>query len=267
LTAAECTIEEREEYEPHIVAGDLVFAGVDYERILRAAEREADIILWDGGNNDFSFFKPDLEIVIADPHRPGHEVAYYPGETNILRADVVVLTKVDSADPRSVQDVEATVRAINPRALIVQVAMPISLDDPVAIRGKRVLVIEDGPTLTHGGMAYGAGTLAAKRFGAAELVDPRPYAVGSILPVFDKFRHLGPVLPAVGYSEAQVRDLEATIRAVPADVVLIASPEDLRRLIKLDKPSVRAGYEVEEIGGSTLDRLLVDFASRMKVAV
>jgi predicted GTPase len=260
LGAADCTIEEREEYEPHILAGDLVFAGVDYERILRAAEEEADVILWDGGNNDFSFFKPDLEITVADPHRPGHEVSYYPGETNLLRAGVVVLAKVDTADAGSVQEVEATVRAINPGATIVRTAMPLSVDDAGAIQGKRVLVIEDGPTLTHGGMAYGAGTLAAQRFGAAELVDPRPYAVGSIRPVFDHFRHLGPVLPAMGYSEAQVRDLEATIRAVPADVVLVASPEDLRRLVKMDKPSVRVGYEVEEIGDNKLERLLIEFA-------
>jgi predicted GTPase len=266
LTAADCTIEEREEYEPHIAAGSLVFAGVDYERILREAEKEADVILWDGGNNDFSFFKPDLEIAIADPHRPGHETAYYPGETNILRADVVVLAKVDTADPKSVQDVEASVRAVNPGAAIIQTAMPLSLDDPDVIRGRRVLVIEDGPTLTHGGMAYGAGTLAAKRFGAGELIDPRPYAVGSIRPVFDNFRHLGPVLPAMGYSEAQVRDLEATIRAVPADAVVVASPEDLRRLVKLDKPSVRVGYEVAEIGGNQLERLLIEFAGRIKVA-
>jgi predicted GTPase len=266
LTAADCTIEEREEYEPHIAAGDLVFAGVDYERILREAEKEADVILWDGGNNDFSFFKPDLEIAIADPHRPGHETAYYPGETNILRADVVVLAKVDTADAKSVQDVEASVRTVNPGAAVIQTAMPLSLDDPAAIRGKRVLVIEDGPTLTHGGMAYGAGTLAAKRFGAGELVDPRPYAVGSIRPVFDNFRHLGPVLPAMGYSDAQVRDLEATIRAVPADVVVVASPEDLRRLVKMDKPSVRVGYEVEEIGGNRLQQILLDFAAARKAA-
>jgi predicted GTPase len=262
LTAANCTIEEREEYEPHIVAGDLVFAGVDYERILREAEKEADVILWDGGNNDFSFFKPDLEIVLADPHRPGHETAYYPGETNILRADVVVLPKSDTADPKSVHDVEASVRAINPGAVIVETAMPVSLDDVSLVRGKRVLVIEDGPTLTHGGMAYGAGTLAAKRFGALEVVDPRPYAIGSIRPVFEKFTHLGAVLPAMGYSEAQIRDLEATIRAVPADTVLVASPEDLRRLVKMDKPSVRVGYEVEEIGEHRLQQILGDFAQR-----
>jgi predicted GTPase len=263
LTAADCTIEEREEYEPHIAAGDVVFAGVDYQRILRAAEEEAGVILWDGGNNDFSFFKPDLEIAIADPHRPGHEVAYYPGETNILRADVIVLAKVDTADAQSVHDVEATARAVNPRATIVRTTMPLTVDDPDAIRGKRALVIEDGPTLTHGGMAYGAGTLAAQRFGAAELVDPRPYAVGSIRPVYDHFPHLGPVLPAMGYSEAQVRDLEATIRAVPADVVIVASPEDLRRLVKIDKPSVRVGYEVEEAGGNELERLLIDFVGRV----
>ena len=261
LDRFECTIEEREEYEPHLVAGDLVFAGVDYAAVLRRAEAEADVILWDGGNNDFPFFRPDLEIVAADPHRPGHETAYYPGEANLLRAGVVVLTKVDTADPASIRAVEANVRAANPRAAIVHAAMPLTLDKPEAVRGKRVLVIEDGPTLTHGGMAYGAGTIAAKRYGAAEIVDPRPYAFGSIRPVFEKFPHLGPVLPAMGYNEAQVRDLEATVRAVPADAVIVASPEDLRRLIALDKPAVRVGYEVEETGGRPLMRLLREFAA------
>ena len=263
LTAAACTIEEREEYEPHIAAGDLVFAGVDYERVLHAAEQEADVILWDGGNNDFSFYRPDLEIVVADPHRPGHESAYYPGETNILRAGIVVLAKVDTADPESIVDVEASVRALNPTAAIVRMAMPLTLDDPDAVRGKRVLVIEDGPTLTHGGMAYGAGTLAAQRYGAAALVDPRAYAVGSIRDVFERFTQLGPVLPAMGYSEAQVRDLEATIRAVPADLVVVASPVDLRRLIQIDKPTVRVGYDIEEVGGNQLERLLTEFAARL----
>jgi predicted GTPase len=266
LIAADCTIEEREEYEPHIIAGDLVFAGVDYEHILRQAEKEADIILWDGGNNDFPFYRPDLEIVLADPHRPGHETTYYPGETNILRADVVVLSKVDTADQKSVRDVEANVRAINTRAAIIETTMPLTVDDPQAIEGKRVLVIEDGPTLTHGGMAYGAGTLAAKRFSAAEMIDPRPFAVGTIRPVFENFPHLGPVLPAIGYSETQVRDLEATIRAVPADLVVIASPEDLRRLVRIDKPTIRVGYEVEEIGDSSLRRLLIEFVARMGTA-
>jgi len=261
LDRFECTIEEREEYEPHLAAGDLLFAGVDYAAVLRQAEAEADIILWDGGNNDFSFFRPDLEIVAADPHRPGHETAYYPGETNLLRAGVVVLTKVDTADPASIRAVEANVRAVNPRAAIVHTAMPLTLDRPEAVRGKRVLVIEDGPTLTHGGMAYGAGAIAAKRHGAAELVDPRPYAFGSIRPVFEQFPHLGPVLPAMGYSEAQVRDLEATVRAVPADAVIVASPEDLRRLIAIDKPAVRVGYEVEEVDGRPLMGLLREFAA------
>ena len=261
LAEADCTIEEREEYEPHIAAGDLVFAGVDYERVLRRAEAEADVILWDGGNNDLPFFQPDLEIVLADPHRPGHETTYYPGEANLLRADVVVLTKVDTADPQDVRDVEENVRRVNPRATVIKTAMPVRLDDASAVRGKRALVIEDGPTLTHGGMAYGAGTLAATRAGAAQLVDPRPYAVGSIKLVFEAFRQLGPVLPAMGYGDEQVRDLEVTIRAVPCEVVVVASPVDLRRLMQIDKPAVRVSYEVEEMGEPKLTPILREFAA------
>ena len=264
LERADCTIEEREEYEPHIAAGDLVFAGVDYERILRAAESEADIILWDGGNNDLPFFKPDLEIVLADPHRPGHETTYFPGEANLVRADVVVLTKVDTADREDVRDVRENVRLVNPRATVVEMAMPLRVDNEQTVRGKRVLVIEDGPTVTHGGMGYGAGLLAARRFGAAALVDPRPYAVGSIKPVFEAYPQLGPVLPAMGYGDEQIADLEATIEAVPCDLVVVASPVDLRRLLRLSKPAVRVSYEVEERGEPKLSPLLREFAARVK---
>ena len=259
MAQADCTIEEREEYEPHIEAGDLVFAGVDYERILRRAESEADVIIWDGGNNDLPFFKPDLEIVLADPHRPGHETTYYPGEPNLLRAGVVVLTKVDTANIEDVWQVRDNVHLTNPDAVIIETAMPLTVADPKAIRGKRVLVIEDGPTLSHGGMGYGAGFLAAKRFGAAELIDPRPYAVGSIGPVYKAFPHMGPILPAMGYSEAQMNDLKQTIDAVPCDTVVVASPVDLSRLLHFDKPSVRVRYEVEELGEPKLSTVLQDF--------
>jgi predicted GTPase len=263
LARAECTIEEREEYEPHIEAGDLVFAGVDYERILRRAELEADIIIWDGGNNDLPFFKPDLEIVVADPHRPGHETTYYPGEPNLLRAGVVVLSKVDTANIENVWQVRDNVHLNNANATIIEMAMPLTVADPKAVRGKRVLVIEDGPTLSHGGMGYGAGFLAAKRFGAAELVDPRPYAVGSLGPVYKAFPHMGPILPAMGYGEDQMRDLKQTIDAVPCDVVLVASPVDLSRLLHFDKPAVRVRYEVEELGEPKLSTILHGFMAQL----
>ncbi|HEY7467804.1 MAG TPA: cyclic 2,3-diphosphoglycerate synthase [Dehalococcoidia bacterium] len=263
LARAECTIEEREEYEPHIEAGDLVFAGVDYERILRRAELEADIIIWDGGNNDLPFFKPDLEIVVADPHRPGHETTYYPGEPNLLRAGVVVLSKVDTANIENVWQVRDNVHLNNANATIIEMAMPLTVADPKAVRGKRVLVIEDGPTLSHGGMGYGAGFLAAKRFGAAELVDPRPYAVGSLGPVYKTFPHMGPILPAMGYGEDQMRDLKQTIDAVPCDVVLVASPVDLSRLLHFDKPAVRVRYEVEELGEPKLSTILHGFMAQL----
>jgi predicted GTPase len=267
LSAAECTIEEREEYEPHIVAGDLIFAGVDYERILRAAEAEADVIIWDGGNNDLPFYRPDLEIVLADPHRPGHETLYFPGEANLVRAGVVVLTKVDTADRSDIEAVRRNVSAVNPRATIIEMAMPLVADDRNAIEGKRVLVIEDGPTLTHGGMGYGAGFLAAKRYGAAALVDPRPYAVGSMRRVFDEFGQLGPVLPAMGYTEAQVAELEATIAAAPCDAVLVATPIDLGRLLHLDRAFVRVRYEVAETAEPALANALKEFAARLRVGV
>jgi len=256
LDKNECTIEEREEYEPHIDNGIIVYAGVDYEKILRRAEQEVDIVLWDGGNNDFSFYVSDLKIVVADPHRPGHESRYHPGEVNARDADVLVINKVDTADPQAVQQVRENLRRMNPAATIIEAASPILVDHPEQIKGKRVLVIEDGPTLTHGEMAYGAGFVAAKRFGAAEIVDPRPFAVGSIAATFVKFPKTGPILPAMGYGEAQMRDLEATIDAADADLVLVATPIDLTRVIRIKKPYQRVRYELEEISKPTLEDIL-----------
>jgi len=260
LDVHECTIEEREEYEPHIVNDVIVYAGVDYEDILREAEKEADIIIWDGGNNDIPLIKPDLEIVVVDPHRPGHELAYYPGETNFLRADVIVINKIMTADAAGIQEVRDNILAFNPEAIVIDGASPQFVDgDPSEIRGKRVLVIEDGPTLTHGEMKYGAGVMAARKFGAAELVDPRPYAVGSIIGTFEKYPHTDSVLPAMGYGDAQVADLEATIKATPCDLVLIGTPIDLRRLVKIDVPAMRVTYELQEIGEPTLEAPLRAF--------
>jgi len=251
-----CTIEEREEYEPHIDRGVVVYAGVDYERILRQAEEEADIVVWDGGNNDLPFFRPDLHIVVADPHRPGHEVRYHPGEANLRAADVVVINKVDTADPGGVAQVRENILEVNPQAIVIEAASPILVEDPRAIQGRRVLVIEDGPTLTHGEMAYGAGVTAARRFGAAELVDPRPYAVRSIAETFRKYPHIGPLLPAMGYGEEQIRDLEETINATPCDLVLAATPVDIRRLLKVRYPVDRVRYELQVIGQPTLEEIL-----------
>ncbi|MCL5040429.1 MAG: cyclic 2,3-diphosphoglycerate synthase [Firmicutes bacterium] len=251
-----CTIEEREEYEPHLERGMVVYAGVDYERILREAEKEADIIVWDGGNNDLPFYRADVHIVVLDPHRPGHELRYHPGETNLRMADIVIINKVDTARPEGVEKVRATALGVNPTAVYIEAASPIFVDDPSAIRGKRVLVVEDGPTLTHGEMAYGAGVIAAKRFGASELVDPRPYAVGRIKATYDKYRHIGTLLPAMGYGDEQIQDLEATINATPAEVVVIATPIDLRRIARLAKPAVRVRYELQEIGYPTLREAL-----------
>jgi predicted GTPase len=239
LDEAECTIEEREEYEPHLDNGVIVYAGVDYEKILRRAEQEVDIILWDGGNNDFPFYRSDFQIVVADPHRPGHESSYYPGETNVRMADVFVINKVDTADPDNVIAVRENLRRLNPTAIQIEAASPLFVEDPEAIRGKRVLVIEDGPTLTHGEMAYGAGFVAARRFGAAAIVDPRPFAVRSIAATYQKYPKTGPILPAMGYGEAQMRDLEATINGSDVDMVIIGTPIDLKRLIKINKPSQR----------------------------
>lgn len=264
LVEAECTIEEREEYEPHLSAGVLVFAGVDYEKILRQAEKEVDIVLWDGGNNDFPFYVSDFQIVVADPHRPGHELKYYPGETNVRLADVFVINKVDTADPENVITVRENLRKLNPKAIQIEAASPLFVDDPDAIRGKRVLVIEDGPTLTHGEMAYGAGFVAARRFGASEIVDPRPFAVKSIAATYKKYPKTGPILPAMGYGEAQMKDLEATINAANVDLVIIGTPIDLGRLIKMNKPSQRVRYELQEIGQPTLAELLMRKFGRNK---
>jgi predicted GTPase len=258
LDRYQTTIEEREEYEPHIDRGGVVFAGVDYEVILREAEKEADIILWDGGNNDLPFYKPDLHVVVVDPLRPGHELSYFPGETNARMADVVLINKIDTAGFEEVNAVRTNIRAINPNAIIVEAASPIFVEDPGGIQGKRVLVVEDGPTLTHGGMSYGAGTVAARRLGAAEIVDPRPYAVGSIKETFDKYPTTGPVLPAMGYGPEQIRDLEATINATPCELVVVATPIDLRRVAKINKPCDRVRYELQEIGQPTLAGLLQD---------
>jgi predicted GTPase len=256
LDEAECTIEEREEYEPHIDNGVIVYAGVDYEKIVRQAEQEVDIVLWDGGNNDFSFYVSDFQIVVADPHRPGHESKYYPGETNALMADVFVLNKVDTADPDAVIQLRENLRQLNPNAIQTEAASPLFVDDPETIRGKRVLVVEDGPTLTHGEMAYGAGYVAARRFGAAEIVDPRPFAVESIAATYEKYPTTGPVLPAMGYGDAQMRDLEATIEAADVDMVVVGTPIDLTRVIKINKPYQRVRYELQEIGQPTLAKLL-----------
>lgn len=251
-----CTIEEREEYEPHIMQGTVVYAGVDYERILRQAESEADIVVWDGGNNDLPFYQPDLHIVVADPHRPGHELLYHPGEANARMADVVVINKVDTARPDDVATVRENMARLNPSATIVEAASPIYPEDPAAILDKKVLVIEDGPTLTHGGMSFGAGVVAARRFGAKSIVDPRPYAVGSIIETYRRYPGTGNVLPAMGYGERQVAELGQTIAATPCDLVIIATPIDLRRLVRIDKPSVRVRYELDERTQPDLEAIL-----------
>lgn len=259
LDKHKCTIEEREEYEPHIDLGLVVYAGVDYEEILHQAEAEADVILWDGGNNDLPFYHTDLHIVVVDPHRVGHETAYHPGEANLRRADIALINKVDSADPVDVEKVKATIAAINPQAKIIMANSPITVDDPEAVAGKKVLVIEDGPTLTHGEMAYGAGVIAAEKLGAAELIDPRPYAVGTIKDTFAKYNHLSRLLPAMGYGKTQVEELEKTINDSPAELVLIGTPIDLRRIMKVDKPALRVRYNLEEIGDKELAKTLAKF--------
>jgi predicted GTPase len=256
LDKHDCTIEEREEYEPHIDNGVVVYAGVDYERILRRAEKEVDIILWDGGNNDLPFVTPDLHIVVADPHRPGHELTYHPGETNARAADVFVINKVDTAAAEDVMTVRENLHMLNPTAIVIEAASPLFVDDPLAIRGKRVLVVEDGPTLTHGEMAYGAGWVAARRFGAAEIVDPRPYAVGSILQTYRNYPTTGDILPAMGYGDEMISELEATINNAEVDMVIIGTPIDLANLLKINKPSQRVRYELQEIGQPTLTDIL-----------
>ena len=259
LDKHKCTIEEREEYEPHIDLGLVVYAGVDYEKILHQAEDEADVILWDGGNNDLPFYNTDLHIVVVDPHRAGHETAYHPGEANLRKADIALINKVDSADPTDVEKVKATITAVNPQAKIIMANSPITVDDPEAVAGKKVLVIEDGPTLTHGEMAYGAGVIAAEKLGAAELIDPRPFAVGSIKDTFAKYNHLSRLLPAMGYGQIQIEELERTINDSPAELVLIGTPIDLRRIMKLDKPALRVRYDLEEIGDQELAKTLASF--------
>jgi len=251
-----CTIEEREEYEPHIDRGVVVYAGIDYGEILKRAEEEADVIVWDGGNNDMSFYKPDLLIVVADPHRAGHELGYHPGEANLRMADVVVINKIDTADLADVVAVRRNIRSVNPNAMIVEAASPITVEDPTAIAGAKVLVVEDGPTLTHGEMAFGAGTVAAERFGAAEIIDPRPYAVRSIRGIFEEYPEIGALLPAMGYGEEQVKDLEDTIASTPADLVIVGTPIDLKRVVNIAQPSQRVRYELQEIGQPTLNDIL-----------
>jgi predicted GTPase len=262
LNMYECTIEEREEYEPHIDNGIVVYAGVDYEKILREAEKEADVVVWDGGNNDMSFYKPDLNIVVADPHRAGNELTYYPGETNLRMADVIIINKVDTADPQKVKQVKDNIKLVNPSATMLEAASPITADNPEAVRGKRVLVIEDGPTLTHGGMPYGAGTIFAKKFGAGMIVDPKPYAVGSIGEAYKKYAHLGAILPALGYGERQVAELKETIDRIPCDVVVIGTPIDLRRVVTINKPTVRVKYELKVLGPVSLEQVLDGFIQR-----
>ena len=256
LDKHKCTIEEREEYEPHIMNGVIVYAGVDYGEILRQAEKEADVIVWDGGNNDLPFYAPDVHITVVDPHRPGHELTYYPGETNLLMADIVVINKVDTAPLEGIEEVRRSIALLNPEAIVIEAASPIFVDKPEVITGKSVLVVEDGPTLTHGEMTYGAGVVAANKFGAAELVDPRPYTVGSITKTFEKYPEIGTLLPAMGYGDKQVKDLEKTIARTKADSVIIGTPIDLRRVIKITKPSTRVRYELQEIGSPNFQMVL-----------
>jgi predicted GTPase len=259
LVKHDCTIEEIEEYEPHINRGTIVYAGVDYEMILRKAEKEADIILWDGGNNDTSFYAPNLQITVVDPHRPGHELAYYPGQTNFVLADVIVINKIGTADPDDVEIVRENIAQFNPDAIVIDGASPVSVEDPSLIRDNRVLVVEDGPTLTHGEMQYGAGVVAARKFGASELVDPRPYLVGSLADTFEKYSGIGTLLPAMGYGGKQVKDLEKTINAADCDAVVIGTPIDLRRIVKIKHPTTRVTYDLQEIGWPTLVDVLTGF--------
>lgn len=264
LAKHECTIEEMEEYEPHVVRGNVIYAGVDYEAILRAAEDDTDgcdIVVWDGGNNDFPFYKPDLNITVVDPHRAGHELSYYPGEVTLRLADVVIINKMDSAGPEGIQLVRENIRKVNPQAIVIDAASPISVDDPSLIKGKRVLVVEDGPTLTHGQMTIGAGTVAARKFGAAECVDPRPFIVGKLGETFDTYPDIGALLPAMGYGEQQTRDLEATINNTDCDAVVIGTPIDLSRVVNINKPSTRVNYDLQEIGYPDLANVLDDFLS------
>ncbi len=265
LEKHKCTIEEMEEYEPHVVRGNVIYAGVDYEAILRAAEQDpdgCDVILWDGGNNDFAFYKPDLTITVADPHRPGHELSYYPGEVNMRLADVIVINKMDSASPEGIQTVRESIAEVNPNAIVVDGASPIKVDNPEVIKGKRVLVVEDGPTLTHGEMKLGAGTVAAQKFGAAEIIDPRSAAVGKLAETFQIYPNIGVLLPAMGYSAEQLKDLETTINNVDCDAVIIGTPIDLTRIVKINKPTTRVYYDLQEIGTPDLDGILSEFTKK-----
>ncbi len=262
LEKHDCTIEEMEEYEPHISRGNIIYAGIDYEAIIREAEKEADIIVWDGGNNDFSFYKTDLLITIADPHRPGDELNYYPGETNLRLADVIVINKIDTASPGNIQTVRDNIQKINPKAVVVDAASPVTVDQPELIRGKRVLAVEDGPTLTHGGTKLGAGIIAAKKYGAAEIIDPRPFAVGRIRETFRIYPEIGTLLPAMGYGKEQKKDLEETINKTDCDTVIVGTPIDLSRILKVNKPMVRARYDLEEIGSPDLYDVLKEFAEK-----
>lgn len=268
LAKHKCTVEEMEEYEPHVVRGNVIYAGVDYEAILRAAEQDpdgCDVILWDGGNNDFPFYKPDLNITVVDPHRPGHELTYYPGEVTLRLADVVVINKMDSASPEGIQTVRESIQKVNPKAIVIDGASPIKVDDMSVIKGKRVLVVEDGPTLTHGEMKIGAGTVAAQKFGATEMVDPRPFLVGKLAETFQIYPNIGTLLPAMGYGEQQLRDLEATINNVDCDGVVIGTPIDLTRIVKINKPNTRVYYDLQEIGFPNLDEVLTDFVAKNKL--
>ncbi|RLD33130.1 MAG: GTPase [Bacteroidetes bacterium] len=265
LARHKCTVEEMEEYEPHVVRGNVIYAGVDYEAILRAAEQDpdgCDVVIWDGGNNDFPFYVPDLNITVVDPHRAGHELTYYPGEVTLRLADVVVINKMDTACSDGIQEVRNNIAKVNPNAIVIDAASPITVDDPSMIRGKKVLVVEDGPTLTHGGMKIGAGTVAAQKFGAAELVDPRPYTVGKLSETFNIYPNIGTLLPAMGYGEEQLKDLETTINNVECDAVVIGTPIDLNRIIKINKPNTRVYYDLQEIGYPDLKGLLDDFVKK-----
>jgi predicted GTPase len=265
LAKHKCTIEEMEEYEPHVTRGNVIYAGVDYEAIVRAAENDpdgCDVILWDGGNNDFPFYKPDLMVTVVDPHRPGHELSYYPGEATLRLADYVVINKMDSADAAAIQIVRDNIAKVNPNAVVVDGASPLSIDKPELVRGKKVLVVEDGPTLTHGEMKIGAGTVAANKCGAGELVDPREYAVGKLAETFKIYPGIGTLLPAMGYGDQQIKDLEATIDKTPCDVVVIATPIDLNRIVKINKPTVKVGYDLQEIGQPDLAQAVQDFIQK-----
>jgi len=265
LAKHKCTIEEMEEYEPHVVRGNVIYAGVDYEAILRAAEQDpdgCDVVIWDGGNNDFPFYTPDLNITVVDPHRPGHEMTYYPGEVTLRLADAVVINKMDSASPEGIQEVRDNIAKVNPNAVVIDGASPIKVDDPSVIKGKKVLVVEDGPTLTHGEMKIGAGTVAAQKFGAAELIDPRPYTVGKLSETFEIYPHIGTLLPAMGYGEEQLKDLETTLNNVECDAVVIGTPIDLNRIINIKKPNTRVYYDLQEIGYPDLKGLVDDFVKK-----